>query len=55
MKVTATDSVLNIGAITIRIPAGTPVDLLANINVFARLSEGAVHASIYRFMPAYTE
>jgi len=40
VKVTGTDSVLNVGAITIRIPAGTPVDLLANINVYATLQPG---------------
>ena len=40
MKVTGTDSVLNVGAITIRIPAGTPVDLLANINVYAAVQPG---------------
>ncbi|MGB6941749.1 MAG: hypothetical protein WBE37_05105 [Bryobacteraceae bacterium] len=40
MKVTGADSVLNIGAITIRVPAGTPVDLLANINVYAALQPG---------------
>lgn len=40
MKVTGTDSVLNVGAITIRIPAGTPVDLLANIDVYAALQPG---------------
>ena len=42
MKVTGTDSVLNIGHITIRVPAGTPVDLLANINVYAALQPGQV-------------
>jgi hypothetical protein len=42
IKVTGTDSVLNVGAITIRIPAGTPVDLLANINVYAALQPGQV-------------
>jgi len=40
MKVTGTDSVLNVGAITIRIPAGTPIDLLANINVYAAVQPG---------------
>lgn len=41
MKVTGTDSVLNIGRlISIRIPAGTPVDLLANINVYAAIQPG---------------
>jgi len=40
MKVTGTDSVLNVGPITIRIPAGTPVDLLANINIYAALQPG---------------
>ncbi len=40
MKVTGADSVLNVGAITIRIPAGTPVDLLANINVYAAVQPG---------------
>ena len=40
MKVTGTDSVLNVGPITIRIPAGTPVDLLANINVYAAIQPG---------------
>jgi cytochrome c5 len=40
VKVTGTDSVLNVGAITVRIPAGTPVDLLANINVYAALQPG---------------
>ena len=34
MKVTGTDSVLKIRDIEIRVPAGTPVDLLANINVY---------------------
>jgi hypothetical protein len=33
IKVTGTDSVLKIRDIEIRVPAGTPVDLLANINV----------------------
>jgi len=42
MKVTGADSVINIGAITIRIPAGTPVDLLANINVYAALQPGGL-------------
>ncbi len=40
MKVTGTDSVLTVGPISIRIPAGTPVDLLANINVYAALQPG---------------
>jgi cytochrome c5 len=40
MKVTGTDSVLNVGAIEIRIPAGTPIDLLANINVYAAVQPG---------------
>jgi cytochrome c5 len=40
MKVTGTDSLLNVGPITIRIPAGTPVDLLANINVYAAVQPG---------------
>jgi hypothetical protein len=40
MKVTGTDSVLNVGLITIRIPAGTPIDLLANINVYASVQPG---------------
>jgi cytochrome c5 len=40
MKVTGTDSVLNVGPVTIRIPAGTPVDLLANINVYAAVQPG---------------
>jgi hypothetical protein len=34
VKVTGTDSVLQIRDIKIRIPAGTPVELLANINLF---------------------
>lgn len=34
MKVTGADSILKIRDIEIRIPAGTPVDLLANINVY---------------------
>jgi hypothetical protein len=29
-----------VGAITIRIPAGTPIDLLANINVYAAVQPG---------------
>ena len=37
VKVTGTDSVLKIRDIEIRIPAGTPVDLLANINVHKAL------------------
>jgi hypothetical protein len=40
MKVTGADSTLNVGPVTIRIPAGTPVDLLANINVYAALQPG---------------
>jgi cytochrome c5 len=40
MKVTGTDSILNVGLIAIRIPAGTPVDLLANINIYAALQPG---------------
>jgi hypothetical protein len=34
IRVTGTDSILNIRDIQIRVPAGTPIDLLANINVF---------------------
>lgn len=37
IKVTGTDSVLKIRDIEIRVPAGTPVDLLANINVYKAL------------------
>ena len=37
IKVTGSDSVLKIRDIEIRIPAGTPVDLLANINVYKSL------------------
>jgi hypothetical protein len=40
IKVTGTDSMLKIRDIEIRIPAGTPVDLLANINVYAALQPG---------------
>ncbi|MBV9611477.1 MAG: hypothetical protein JO091_03355 [Acidobacteriaceae bacterium] len=40
IKVTGTDSDLTIGPIAIRIPKGTPVDLLANINVYAALQPG---------------
>jgi hypothetical protein len=34
VKVTGKDSVLKIRDIEIRIPAGTPADLLANINIY---------------------
>ena len=34
VKVTGADSILQIRDIQIRIPAGTPVELLANINLF---------------------
>jgi len=37
IKVTGKDSVLKIRDIEIRIPAGTPVDLLANINIYKSL------------------
>ncbi len=37
IKVTGADSALKIGTISLRIPAGTPVDLLSNINVHAAL------------------
>ncbi len=40
MKVTGTDSELSVGQISIRVPAGTPVDLLANINLYAALQPG---------------
>ena len=42
IKVTGKDSVLKIRDIEIRIPAGTPVDLLANINVYKALQLPAV-------------
>src|SRR5205814_559979 len=34
IKVTGKDTVLKIRSIQIRVPAGTPIDLLANINVY---------------------
>jgi hypothetical protein len=37
IKVTGADSILQIRDIKIRIPAGTPVDLLANINIYGAL------------------
>ncbi len=40
IRVTGTDSTLKIRDIEIRIPAGTPIDLLANINVYAALQPG---------------
>ncbi len=40
IKVTGTDSILKVGLIQIRIPAGTPIDLLANINVYASAQPG---------------
>jgi hypothetical protein len=42
IKVTGADSALKIGTITLRIPAGTPIDLLANINVHGALLAPAV-------------
>jgi hypothetical protein len=42
IKVTGKDSVLKIRDIEIRIPAGTPVDLLANINVYQSLQVPSV-------------
>ncbi len=40
IKVTGTDSTVKIRDIEIRVPAGTPVDLLANINVYAAMQPG---------------
>ncbi len=42
IKVTGSDSVLKIRDIEIRIPAGTPVDLLANINVYRAIQVPSV-------------
>lgn len=48
IRVTGTDSILNIRDIEIRIPAGTPVDLLANINVFKAVQTPEVIAQLKR-------
>lgn len=42
IKVTGKDSVLKLRDIEIHIPAGTPIDLLANINLYAAIQPGAV-------------
>ncbi len=50
MKVTGTDSVLKIRDIEIRIPAGTPVDLLANINVYNAVQFPQVAAQLNQLL-----
>jgi len=50
IKVTGKDSVLKIRDIEIRIPAGTPVDLLANINVYRAIQVPAVAAQLNRLL-----
>lgn len=40
IKLTGTDSILKLRDIEIHIPAGTPVDLLTNINLYAALQPG---------------
>jgi hypothetical protein len=50
VKVTGKDSVLKIRDIEIRIPAGTPVDLLANINVYKALQAPEVAAQLNRLL-----
>jgi hypothetical protein len=42
IKVTGADSVLKFRELEIRIPAGTPVDLLANINLYEALQPGGI-------------
>lgn len=42
MKVTGTESTLKFREIELHIPAGTPVDLLANINLYAALKPGQI-------------
>ena len=46
IKVTGKASVLKVGAIEIRVPAGTPVNLLANINTYKALQLPAVLATL---------
>jgi hypothetical protein len=50
IRVTGTDSILNIRDIQIRVPAGTPVDLLANINVFKATMTPEVIVEINRLL-----
>jgi hypothetical protein len=46
IKVTGADSVLQIRDIKIRVPAGTPVDLLANINIFKAVQAPEIIAEL---------
>ena len=50
IKVTGADSVLKIRDIEIRIPAGTPVDLLANINVYNAVQFPQVAAQLNQLL-----
>ena len=50
IKVTGADSVLKIRDIQIRVPAGTPVDLLANINVYQAIQFPDVAAQLNRLL-----
>jgi hypothetical protein len=46
IKVTGADSILQIRDIKIRIPAGTPVDLLANINIYKSVQAPEIIAEL---------
>jgi hypothetical protein len=48
IRVTGADSILQIRDIKIRIPAGTPVDLLANINVYKAIQAPDILAELNR-------
>ncbi len=50
IKVTGTDSVLQIRDIKIRVPAGTPVDLLANINIYKAIQAPEIIAELNRLL-----
>jgi hypothetical protein len=50
IKVTGTDSVLKVRDIQIRVPAGTPVDLLANINIYQAVQFPEVAAELNRLL-----
>jgi hypothetical protein len=52
VKVTGKDSVLKIRDIEIRIPAGAPVDLLANINIYRAVQVPEVAAQLNRLLSA---
>jgi hypothetical protein len=50
IKVTGADSVLQIRDIKVRIPAGTPVDLLANINIYKAVQAPEIIGELNRVL-----